>query len=158
MAGTGDIAGAKAELASLRALASGPELDGVELEFNEAQDILGIATAVLAGRIAEAEGRYDEAIAHLEDAALQEDALVYGEPPEWTVPVRQELGEVLLAAQRWGEAEEAFRTLLNRFPDNGWSLAGLARALEAQGRTEEAERVRQDFERVWREADVVLES
>lgn len=157
LAGTGDIEGAKAELASLRALASGPELEGVELEFNEAQNILGIATAVLAGRIAEAEGRYDEAIARLEDAALQEDALVYGEPPEWTVPVRQELGEVLLAAQRWSEAEEAFRTLLNRFPDNGWSLAGLARALEAQGRTEEAERVRQDFERVWREADVALE-
>jgi hypothetical protein len=38
------------------------------------------------------------------------------------VPVRQELGIVLLRAERPAEAEQAFREDLKRFPENGWSL------------------------------------
>ncbi len=112
---------------------------------------------MLAGRIAAADGDFDAAVSHLREAARLEDGLLYGEPPEWSVPVRQELGEVLLEAGRFEEAEEAFRQDLDRFRDNGWSLAGLARALEAQGRGDEAAAVRARFREVWASADFELE-
>ena len=147
--GIGDLEGAKRELARLRAAAEGSALSGVRLEFNESQEILGIAERVLAGRVEEAEGRHDSAAEFLRDAVRGEDTLLYGEPPEWTTPVRQELGEVLLAAGRPDEVEEAFRGDLDRFPENGWSLAGLAKALDDQGRGAEARVVERRFREIW---------
>jgi len=70
------------------------------------------------------------------------------------VPARQDLGEVLLLAGRHKEAAQAFREDLDRFPKNGWSLHGLATALEAQGMNEEAETVRAELEMAWSTADV----
>jgi hypothetical protein len=90
----------------------------------------------------------------LRDAVRREDALLYGEPPEWTVPARQDLGAVLLMANRPAEAERAFREDLATFPENGWSLQGLATALRAQGRSADADAVEADFRRVWETADV----
>ena len=118
MVAVGDLEASRSELGHLHTAAEGPELNGVRLEFNASQDILRIAALVLASRIAEAEGRPDDAIAQLREAVRQEDDLLYGEPPEWTVPVRQELGQVLRDAGRPGEAEEAFREDLDLFPDN----------------------------------------
>jgi tetratricopeptide (TPR) repeat protein len=143
LAATGDPAGAAAELDGLRALASATELEDVRLEFNSARDVLAIAADVLAGHIAAARGDHNEAVARLRAAAAREDELVYGEPPEWSVPVRQELGSVLLDAGRPQDAERAFLEDLRRFPDNVWSLEGLARSLEAQGRTAEAAAARE---------------
>jgi Flp pilus assembly protein TadD len=110
--------------------------------------VLEIGAEVLAGHIAAARGAYDEAVEHLRRAAALEDELVYGEPPEWTVPVRQDLGRVLLDAGRPADAEQAFREDLARFPDNSWSLRGLADSLEAQGRADEAEAVAARYRRV----------
>ena len=149
LAATGDVESARRELERLRETAEGSELEGVRMEFNRSRQILAIAVEVLAGRIAEAQGRWDAAVEHLRRAVHREDALLYGEPPEWTVPVRQELGDVLLAAGRPAEAERAFRDDLDRFPDNGWALRGLARALEAQGRSEAAREARRSFREVW---------
>lgn len=63
---------------------------------------------VLDGHVAEAEGDATAAITHLREGARLEDALAYGEPPEWSVPVRQELGMMLLRADRATEAEQVF--------------------------------------------------
>jgi Flp pilus assembly protein TadD len=82
--------------------------------------------------------------------------MVYGEPPEWTVPVRHDLGRLLLQADRPAEAGEVYREDLARFPENGWSLKGLAASLEASGRMEEAESVEERFRRAWRGADVEI--
>jgi tetratricopeptide (TPR) repeat protein len=136
--GMGGLESARAELAELRGIGAEPTLEGVYLDFNEARTVLAIAEGVLAGTLAAAEGQYQEAVGHLRGAAELEDGLIYGEPPEWSVPVRHDLGEVLLAAGRWAEAEAAFREDLHRFPENGWSLSGLARALGGQGRSAEA--------------------
>lgn len=153
LAATGKLADAEADLAAVRLAAEDPRLQGLKLEFNEAPALLHIAADVLAGRMAAARGAYDQAIAQLEDAVRREDGLTYGEPPDWSVPVRQELGAVLLAAGRPARAEQAFREDLARFPRNGWSLHGLARALEAQGRSREAAATMAEFRRVWAEAD-----
>lgn len=147
---------AEAELARVRSAAARPGAATERLEFNSSGTILGIAAEVLAGHIEAQRKEFPRAIQHLRDAARMEDALVYGEPPEWTVPVRQELGVVLLEANRPREAEEAFREDLRRFPDNGWSLHGLAAALRAQGRTADADNAMERFREAWASADVTL--
>jgi Flp pilus assembly protein TadD len=90
----------------------------------------------------------------MHQAVAAEDALLYGEPPEWSIPTRQDLGAVLLAAGRAAEAEQAFRDDLAHFPENGWSLRGLTLALRAQGKNAEADRTDAEFQRVWASADV----
>src|SRR5690606_9996935 len=148
-AATGDIATAEADHAAVRAAATDPALVNERLEFNTAGDVLAIAAEVLAGHIAAARKDYDGAVTHLRSAADAESALTYGEPPDWSIPVRQELGAVLLAAGRPSEAQRAFEADLEYFPENGWSLHGLARALRAQGRSAEADEVEARFTRVW---------
>jgi hypothetical protein len=120
--------------------------------------VLAIAREVLAGHVAAARRDMKSAVARLEDAARLEAALTYGEPPEWTVPVRQELGMVMLAAGRAADAERVFREDLKRFPDNGWSLRGLELALRARGRAAEADEVKAQASSAWATADVDLPS
>ena len=126
LAATGETALAGDELRRLRVLAD--SLDGVRLEFNDAGHLLRIAAGVLDGRQAAARGDYDQAIEALRGAARLEDALLYGEPPEWTIPVRHDLGAVLLDAGRTTEAEAVYLEDLEVFPRNVWSLRGVAAA------------------------------
>ena len=70
--------------------------------------------------------------AALREGIALEDELTYDEPTAWAVPLRQQLGAVLLAVGRPKEAERAFRQDLVRYPNNGWSLHGLALALAAR--------------------------
>jgi tetratricopeptide (TPR) repeat protein len=153
-AARGSIKEAEDALGQLRKTARTPDVASGRLEFNTSGAILGIGSEVLAGHIAEAKGDGKAALAHLREAARLEDGLTYGEPPEWSVPVRQELGMMLLRSDRASEAEQAFREDLKRFPDNGWSLHGVALALRRQGRAEEADRVESRFKNVWASADV----
>ena len=154
LAARGDLAGAEAELARVQAAAADPALADMRLEFNTSPAILAIAAEVLAGSIASARGAHDEAIRRLGEAAGKEDELLYGEPPEWSVPVRQDLGAALLAAGRPAEAERAYREDLTRFPENGWSLTGLARALRDQGRAAEAEEAQARLRIAWPDSAV----
>ena len=134
LAARGHLKAADATLRQLRAIAQDPKVSALRLEFNHAGAVLGIAVEVLTGHIASAKGDLPGAIIHLQEATRREDALVYGEPPEWTVPVREELGMVLLKAGRPDEAERVFREDLKRFPKNLWSQQGLAEALRGLNR------------------------
>jgi tetratricopeptide (TPR) repeat protein len=154
LAAKGDAGGAGTELERVRAAARNKELAALRLEFNTVGAVLGIASEVLAGHVAAAKGDNGGAIKHLREAARREDELTYGEPPEWSVPVRQELGQVLLKAGQPAEAERAFREDLKRFPDNGWSLHGLEQALRVQKRTAEANEAAGRLKRIWGSADV----
>lgn len=129
LAARGHLKAADATLVQLRAIAQDRQVRSLRLEFNSAGLVLDIAVEVLAGHIDAAKGDLPVAITHLREAVRREDALVYGEPPEWTVPVREELGVVLLNAGRPDEAEQVFREDLKRFPKNSWSQQGLADAL-----------------------------
>jgi len=135
----GHLKAADAALAELRTIAHDPHVISLRLDFNTSGAVLGIADEVLASHIAAAKGDLTHAIDRLREAARREDALVYGEPPEWTVPVRQELGSLLLKAGRPDEAERVFREDLKRFPKNLWSQQGLAEALRSLNRETEAE-------------------
>lgn len=48
----------------------------------------------------------------------------------------------LFASAQLGRAEQAFRELVERAPDDAWSRTALARTLERQGRASEAARHR----------------
>jgi tetratricopeptide (TPR) repeat protein len=146
-------------LSRLQALADHPKLDEVTVwDINSTAAIVQIAAEVVAGEWAAAQGNYAAAIQHLESGVRLEDALNYDEPPTWHHPVRQTLGAVLLEAGRPAEAEQAYREDLARFPDNGWSLYGLAASLCAQGQPEAAAEVAQRFRDAWERADVTLTS
>jgi tetratricopeptide (TPR) repeat protein len=125
---------------------------------NKAGDLLAIAEHLMTGEILYREGHATEAFAELREAARRQDLLRYSEPPDWILPVRHALGAALMQSRRFEEAEQVYRDDLDRLPENGWSLFGLARSLELQGKTEEAGRVRARWEEVWKDADVRLRS
>ncbi len=115
-----------------------------------------IAELALGGEIALRRGRADAAIQSFQQAAVLEDAMPYNEPPVWYYPIRHSLGKALLSAGRFAEAERAYEEDLERFPENGWSLYGLVKALKGQHRQPEANAVLARFNKAWVAADVQL--
>lgn len=78
------------------------------------------------------------------------------EPPDWFLPPRQYLANAYLSADKYADAERVYRADLKRHRANGWALRGLEQALRKQGKTAEADRTLQEFERAWKRADVQL--
>jgi tetratricopeptide (TPR) repeat protein len=115
-----------------------------------------VAERFVAAEIARSEKDYDAAIAALNTAVTIEDTLPYDEPPAWNWPSRLALGRVLLEAGKPAEAEQAYRDELERNPENGWSLHGLAKSLKAQGKRKEAAEAEARFTKAWANADVEL--
>jgi tetratricopeptide (TPR) repeat protein len=153
-----ELRDASTELTKLEKIANEPSLDGIRVTFsrNGAKAILDIATEVLAGEIAAKKGDYDTAVARLHRAVLLEDNLIYNEPPDWHVPVRQSLGAVLLEAGRPAEAESIYWQDLGQNRENGWSLFGLMQSLRVQGNEKEAAAIGERFKAAWKRADMQL--
>lgn len=126
----------------LEALKTAAAADGLAelyiLGYNSGQSVLSVSTATLAGEVAAARGDMETAIARLCAAVALEDTFIYMEPPEWPIPPRHHLGAIQLRAGRLADAESTFERDLERFPENVWSLEGLARSLTLQGRTADA--------------------
>jgi tetratricopeptide (TPR) repeat protein len=136
---TGDADAARWELNELKRLGAEPELkDLYILGYNSAESVLSVATQTLAGEIAAARGDMEKAIVRLKAAIAIEDAFVYMEPPEWPIPPRQHLARVLSLSGMHEAATVAWQQDLERFPENVWSLRGLAHSLAIQGRAGEA--------------------
>ncbi len=155
LAATGKLPQAQTALDSVRAIAAATPAD-VYVSFNSAAALLRLAGHSLAGELAARRGRTDDAVRHFRAAIAEESQLRYDEPPAWFLPVRQQLGAVLLAAGRAADAERAYREDLAVYPENGWSLFGLAKALRARGADAEAAAVEARFRRAWERADVTL--
>jgi tetratricopeptide (TPR) repeat protein len=122
----------------------------------DSKTALSIAVHALLGEIANRHGDVNAGINHFREALTIEDAGLYFEPPKWYYPIRHSLGAALLKAGQYTEAEQVYREDLRRFPENGWSLLGLAQALHAQGKSKEAAAVDGRFRRAWAGADVTL--
>jgi Flp pilus assembly protein TadD len=114
---------------------------------NAATSLLSIASHIVAGELAAKQGKPDEAVTHLEEAVKIQDGLAYNEPPPWYYPVRQSLGAVLVTAGKNVEAEQVYRKDLALNPNNGWSLYGLAQSLRAQGKSQDAAAVEEQFKK-----------
>jgi len=122
----------------------------------EGKTALSIAVHALSGEIATRRGDLEAGLTHFREAAKIEDGGLYFEPPKWYYPIRHSLGATLLKARHPAEAEKVYRTDLRRFPENGWSLFGLAQALRAQKKHSEADAVEARFRKAWASTDVTL--
>lgn len=130
--------------------------DAATPEGAEGKTALSIAVHALAGEIATRRGDLDTGITHFREAVTIEDAGLYFEPPKWYYPIRHSLGAALIQAGRHAEAETVYREDLRRFPENGWSLFGLAQALRGQGKQKDAAATDARFRKAWPNTDVTL--
>jgi tetratricopeptide (TPR) repeat protein len=152
---TGDAARAREELARLLNAAADPRIEKAKVKnINTASRLAAIARATLEGEIARAEGDRARAVERFREATRLEDGLAYDEPHLWLAPTRHALGAMLLEAGRPAEAERVFREDLSHYPENGWSLAGLARAQRDQGH--DAQETERRFRAAWQAADIAL--
>jgi len=158
LAAGSDTRGARRHLRALGKLRRSPELSDLRISFAQGSDLVRLTEHLLAGEIQAARGRMARAIDEMRSAVALQDSFRYAEPPSFHYPVRQSLGAVLLEAGRASEAEAVYRRDLEHNPHNGWSLFGLATALRAQDRQQEADEVEERFVRAWQSADVELEA
>jgi tetratricopeptide (TPR) repeat protein len=155
LASTGKTREAQAMMRELRTLASTMPAD-LLAGMNPASSMCRLGADAIEARIAERARRWPEAIAAWQRAVAQEDGFAYNEPADWFYPMRHYLGAALLEAKKPKEAEAVFREDLRRNPNNGWALYGLAAALAAQGKKDQAAATRKEFDAAWSEADIRL--
>jgi hypothetical protein len=157
LAGSGKLKEAEGERASLDALKNDATFATLYVSsVNTAASITAIASDVVAGTLAAGTKRTSEAARAFASAVKREDALIYMEPPDWPIPVRQLQGAALLALGRPADAERAFTEDMKKFPENGWSLSGLHDSLARQNRTTDAAAVAARLKQAWGRADVTL--
>lgn len=106
--------------------------------------------------IAVAKGDREAAVELLKTAIVEEDQVDFNEPPIIQDPTRETLGGLLFQMGKFAEAEKVFREDLKYTRNNGRSLFGLWKTLEAQKKTKEAARVEKQFREAWKYADTKL--
>jgi tetratricopeptide (TPR) repeat protein len=148
-AAKGDTAAAGAEAMAIAALERTADFSALTEVGIPAHAVLKLAGAVVAGRVAQAQGNSELAIASFEEAAALQDTLPYTEPPYWYYPVRQTLAAALLHAGRLNDAEDQFHRALERAPNNAWSYYGLAKLYKARGDIEAARQAEEKLAQTW---------
>ncbi|MDB5224084.1 MAG: hypothetical protein JWN83_2751 [Chitinophagaceae bacterium] len=128
-ANTNEIKKARGSVTKLESLLYEKDLSVVFAPFNAPITCAKIAKYILMGTIAEKENKMQSAIDYFNMAVATEDSLVYNEPRDWLVPARHYLGNALLNAKRYKEAENVFREDLKVQPNNYVSTKGLQAAL-----------------------------
>jgi len=142
----GDGATADEAVARLAALPKGGRYYGADTAAVMKKEIAGLSLV--------AQGRKDEGLALLAEAAKAEDAMDSPSgPPEVLKPALELYGEALLEAGKPEEAAAQFRSSLLRMPRRSASLLGAARAAVKLGHEEEARRLYADLAEIWRQAD-----
>lgn len=151
LAATGKLAAAEVEhQAVMEALESTAPDETFAMSPNKTRDILTIASAVMAAKLAMARNEKSEAIAQLRDAVATQDRLKYSEPPSWFYPVRESLGAALFLDRQVAESEQVFREDLQRNPRNPRSLFGLLQVLKSRGRSYDAGFVQRELKDAWK--------
>lgn len=126
------------------------------------QQILGVASEMLAGEVEYHKGNYDVAFKHLRQAVENEDALPYDEPWGWMMPSRHPLGALLFEQGHVEEAAAAYEADLgmddtvlrsNRHPNNVWALLGLHKCYVALGMDKEARMIKPQLDYALSRAD-----
>jgi tetratricopeptide (TPR) repeat protein len=126
---TGKLPEAKSSLELLQLKMKTPVLHEKYASFaNPASMALDVADQVLQGTIFMAEKKETDAISSFQKAVTIEDAMMYNEPKDWLVPARHYLGNALIKAKRFADAEEVYKKDLHINPANSWALAGLMQA------------------------------
>jgi tetratricopeptide (TPR) repeat protein len=149
-----NLLAAKANLVTLEQNLKDSLLAIRNLPFNKPSSCGSIGAGILHAEILFAEGLQQEAIRIFQKTIAQEDSLIYREPQEWLIPVRQYLGVYLLKMGKASEAEKIYRQDLDRNPGNGWSLLGLYQSLIAQQKAQEAATYKIKYQKAFEACDV----
>lgn len=152
----GNLDAARSAYEQMQQIRQNAELANWRASVNTTDDMLTIASHMLAGEIASAGQDYDTAIAEFEQAVVLQDQLRYMEPPDWLQSTRLFLGQALLNGGRFAEAQAVFERDLLLLNENGWALNGLAAALEGQGDSAGAAAARERQAAAWVDANVEL--
>ncbi len=146
----GDARGVRAEAAAIPRSA-GPI--GREDSTRQATNLMRIAKAVLLGRAAMIERRYDDAIhAYAQAARFNEDKAMaeFNDPPIWWYSPRRSLAAALLAAGRPQDALREADAALAQRPLDPVTLAVRAEIFTALGKGAASERDRAMADKTWR--------
>ena len=152
----GSLAKAQAQLAEINRIAASEDVSVNRAGATATAELLALAAHALEGEIQMVSGDLAGAIASFEKGVALEDTNNYTEPPDWPQSMRLYLGAALLRAERFEDAETVFRQDLRWHQNNGWSLYGLMQSLEAQGKTQEAKVIQNQWLSVWANADIEL--
>lgn len=152
---TGKAADADKELEAYTATARDVPAD-MQLGNNKAGAILKVGELLLTGETSLAKGDIAGGIKLLSDAAAASDMLIYDEPPDWDLPIREWLGRAYLSNRQYAEAEKVYRMELTKHPRNGRALFGLAEALNKQGKVSSAKATLREYATAWATADTKL--
>src|SRR5947209_1919236 len=115
--------------------------------------LLGTASFELSGEVEMGKGNFAEGRKLLERATDQEKDVGYSEPPQYSRPPLEALGDALVRAGRYQEAREAYEKDLVERPHYGFALYGIATAWEKQGKHVEAVKAYREFLDAWSNAD-----
>jgi tetratricopeptide (TPR) repeat protein len=118
--------------------------------------LLNIASSELQGRLDYAQGKNDQALKSLGKAVQEERDLGYTEPPYYSRPVEETVGNVFLQMHAWRQARQSFRQELQLRPRSGFALYGIAESYAQQGRVNQAAQAFRAFLAAWRYADPSL--
>ncbi len=153
LACTGDVKAAASVREQLRAsMAKLP--DDRTYGNNPEKQVMQLPLFLLDAKIAEVRGDLPQALGHLREAVVAEDALGYNEPPDWYYPPsREALAAFLLKLNQPAEAEAVFREDLRRNQRSGRSLWGLVESLKAQGKADSAALIQPQATLAWARAD-----
>ena len=87
-----------------------------------------------------------------------EEVMLYNEPRDWILPARHYLGNTLLKAKQYDEAEKVYKEDVRVNPNNAWALTGLQNALALQGRNNEAAKAKTELSKALIRSDVKFEA
>lgn len=124
--------------------------------FYKGPPLLKVLGTILKGEIARESGDLNGSITIFKAAVKTEDGLAYSEPEPLPFAARHWLGDALLEAEKYAEAEKVYRAEIADHPHNGWSLYGLVESLKAQSKSYAEEQA--DLDQSWGRADVWLNS
>jgi tetratricopeptide (TPR) repeat protein len=134
---TGDLDGARKAIARMQQLRDATK----DPKFNYFKSHLDLQMKAASAWVTASEGKKNEAIEMLRQAAEAEDILgKHPVSPGAFVPIREQLGSLLLELGQAKEAQREFEAALKIYPGRFRGLYGAARAAEQTGDKENASR------------------
>jgi tetratricopeptide (TPR) repeat protein len=117
---------------------------------------LSVMSLELRASLLTAHRKTGEAKSLFRNAAQQEKALGYHEPPNYIRPVGETEGAAMIAAGDWTDAKAAYEQALLERPRSGFALYGIAMSSEKAGDAVAAAKGYANFLTTWKNADPAL--
>lgn len=118
---------------------------------------LSIMSLELRASLLIAKNQIDDAKKLFAQAAQEEKALGYREPPNYIRPVGETEAAALMSVADWAGARAAYQQALLERPRSGFSLYGIAMCSEKAGDSVAAAKEYADFLSAWKDADPDLD-